>query len=84
MKSLKKTSKAAGLLLLCRGLLQRSENAGGGGRDRSGILRRRYSGEPGPDLSGAAQTDKNVYKRVFVTADGKCCGDLPQQILDHE
>ncbi|MDB5004372.1 MAG: hypothetical protein JWQ34_2597 [Mucilaginibacter sp.] len=32
-----------------RGLLQRSENAVGGGRDRNGILPKgRYNGEPGP------------------------------------
>ena len=31
------------------GLLERSENAVGGGRDRKRILRRRYSGEPGPE-----------------------------------
>ena len=32
------------------GLLQRSENAIGGGRDRKRILRRRYSREPGPGV----------------------------------
>lgn len=37
---------------------------GGGDKDRSGILRRRYSGEPGPALAGIALIDKRLETGV--------------------
>jgi hypothetical protein len=43
---------------------------GGGDKDRSGILRRRYSGEPGPALAGIALIDKRLETGVNVYLEG--------------
>jgi len=53
--------KGSGLLLVRRGFWSATKMPWGGGKDRSGILRRRYSGEPGPK---APPWILCVYKRL--------------------